>query len=101
MQFDKVVVPNIPMLTAISNYYDESFYKKMILNTALTGVKAKPFKVLPVDSFLWGYEDELLSLAQKFSFNPEVSFSKFGILMTVSQCHELEIRWQTLDLDTS
>uniref|UniRef100_A0A8D8KL16 Lysosome membrane protein 2 n=2 Tax=Culex pipiens TaxID=7175 RepID=A0A8D8KL16_CULPI len=82
MQFDKVVVPNIPMLTAISNYYDESFYKKMILNTALTGVKAKPFKVLPVDSFLWGYEDELLSLAQKFSFNPEVSFSKFGILMT-------------------
>lgn len=82
MQYDKVVVPNIPMLTAVSNYYDESFYKKMILNTALTGVKAKPFKVLPVDSFLWGYEDELLNLAQKFSFNPEVSFSKFGILMT-------------------
>uniref|UniRef100_A0A1Q3G4P8 Putative plasma membrane glycoprotein cd36 n=1 Tax=Culex tarsalis TaxID=7177 RepID=A0A1Q3G4P8_CULTA len=82
MQYDKVVVPNIPMLTAVSNYFDESFYKKMILNTALTGVKAKPFKVLPVDSFLWGYEDELLSLAQKFSFNPEVSFSKFGILMT-------------------
>lgn len=82
MQYDKVVVPNIPMLTAVSNYYSESFYKKMILNTALTGVKAKPFKVLPVDSFLWGYEDELLNLAQKFSFNPEVSFSKFGILMT-------------------
>lgn len=82
MQYDKVVVPNIPMLTAVSNYFDESFYKKMILNTALTGVQAKPFKILPVDSFLWGYEDELLHLAQKFSFNSEVSFSKFGILMT-------------------
>ncbi|XP_058826599.1 lysosome membrane protein 2 [Topomyia yanbarensis] len=82
MQYDKVVIPNIPMFTAVSKYYDETFYKKMLLNTALSGVGAKPFITLPVDSFLWGYEDELLNLAKKFSFNSEISFEKFGILMT-------------------
>lgn len=84
MQYDKVVVPNIPMITAISQSADESLFKKMVLNTALSGVDAKAFKVLPVDSFLWGYEDDLLNLAKKFSFDNEISFSKFGILMTVS-----------------
>lgn len=82
MQYDKVVVPNIPMITAISQSADESLFKKMVLNTALSGVDAKAFKVLPVDSFLWGYEDDLLNLAKKFSFDNEMSFSKFGILMT-------------------
>ncbi|XP_058459928.1 lysosome membrane protein 2 isoform X2 [Malaya genurostris] len=82
MQYDKVVIPNIPMLTAISKIYEESFYKKMLLNAALTNVNAEPFKSLPVDSFLWGYVDELLSLAKRFSFDDEVSFEKFGILMT-------------------
>ncbi|XP_053682925.1 lysosome membrane protein 2-like isoform X2 [Sabethes cyaneus] len=82
MQYDKVVIPNVPMLTAVSKYFHESFYKKMILNTALNSVNAVPFKTLPVDSFLWGYEDELLNLAKKFSFDSEISFEKFGILMT-------------------
>ncbi|XP_055628151.1 lysosome membrane protein 2 isoform X2 [Toxorhynchites rutilus septentrionalis] len=82
MQYDRVLVPNIPMLTAVAGYYSESFYKKMLLNTAITSVGAKAFKILPVDSFLWGYEDELLNLAKKFSFNSEISFEKFGILMT-------------------
>lgn len=84
MQYDKVVVPNIPMLTAVAGFYSESFYKKVLLNTALTSVGAEAFKILPVDSFLWGYEDELLNLAEKFSFNREISLKKFGILMTVS-----------------
>lgn len=91
MQLDKVVVPNVPMLTAVAKYYDESFLQKMVLSGALSGVNAKAFKVLPVDSFLWGYEDELLNLAQKFSFNDEVSFAEFGILMTVRMKSNLNL----------
>ncbi|XP_055537622.1 lysosome membrane protein 2 isoform X1 [Wyeomyia smithii] len=82
MQYDKVIVPNVPMLTAASKYFYESFFQKVLLNSALSGVNAVPFKTLPVDSFLWGYEDKLLNLANQFSFNSEISFKKFGILMT-------------------
>lgn len=79
------------MLTAIAKFEGETFFKKMMLNTALSSVNAKAFKVLPIDSFLWGYEDELLSLAQKFSFDDEVSFAKFGILMTVRMNPNLKV----------
>ncbi|XP_055608637.1 lysosome membrane protein 2 [Uranotaenia lowii] len=82
MQYDEIVVPNVPMLTAASKYYDRSFFQKTILKTALAGVSAKPFKKLKLNSFLWGYQDELLNLASKLSFDSEVSFEKFGILMT-------------------
>lgn len=79
------------MLTAVAKYYDESFIQKMVLSGALSSVNAKAFKVLPMDSFLWGYEDELLSLAHKFSVNDEVSFAKFGILMTVRMNPNLKV----------
>lgn len=82
MQYDKVTVPNIPMLTAISTFRDGGFTKKLILNSAISSTGSTLFNTLPVEEFLWGYHDKLLELKNKLSFTSKVSFEKFGILMT-------------------
>lgn len=53
------------------------------LKTILSSTNSKPFKVLPVHNFLWGYDDALIEMSKSLAnFNEPLPFEKFGMLAT-------------------
>ncbi|XP_053661635.1 scavenger receptor class B member 1 [Anopheles marshallii] len=79
--FDQVVVPNVVFLTGVSKKRVEGTWNQITFNVAASTAGSSAFIKKPVESLLWGYEDELLSLA-KSMFGTEIETSKFGMLMT-------------------
>ncbi|XP_055687525.1 scavenger receptor class B member 1-like [Lutzomyia longipalpis] len=79
---ENITVPNIPMLTAMKKVKDRGFFVQLGLNTALSATSSTVFKHLPVNEFLWGYEDGLISVS-KTMLPPEERppFEKFGLLI--------------------
>uniref|UniRef100_U5ERK4 Putative plasma membrane glycoprotein cd36 n=1 Tax=Corethrella appendiculata TaxID=1370023 RepID=U5ERK4_9DIPT len=79
-QYDKVVVPNVPMISAIAMFQYSGFVKQFALKAALSATSSTPFKTLAAHSFLWGYEDKLIELSGGTGYAGSNS-GKFGILM--------------------
>ncbi|XP_049292752.1 scavenger receptor class B member 1 [Anopheles funestus] len=79
--FDQVVVPNVVFLTGVSKKRQEGTWNQITFNVAASSAGSSAFIKKPVESLLWGYEDELLSLA-KSMFGNEIETSMFGMLMT-------------------
>ena len=79
-QYDPVVVPNIPLASALQ-LMNENFFMKLSIGVALNAFQPQLFQKLPADSFLWGYEDSFFAFAQSFKPMP---FDKFGVLVMVS-----------------
>ena len=79
-QYDPVVVPNIPLASALQ-LMNENFFMKFSIGVALNAFQPQLFQKLPADSFLWGYEDSFFAFAQSFKPMP---FDKFGVLVMVS-----------------
>uniref|UniRef100_A0A182NV29 Scavenger receptor class B n=1 Tax=Anopheles dirus TaxID=7168 RepID=A0A182NV29_9DIPT len=79
--FDQVVVPNVVFLTGVSKKRFEGTWNQIAFNMAASSSGSSAFIKKPVESFLWGYEDKLLSLA-KSMFGSDIVSSSFGMLMT-------------------
>ncbi|XP_050074377.1 lysosome membrane protein 2 [Anopheles maculipalpis] len=79
--FDQVVVPNVVFLTGVSKKRLEGTWNQITFNVAASSSGSSAFIKKPVESLLWGYEDELLKLA-KSMFGSDIVSSSFGMLMT-------------------
>ncbi|KAJ2943399.1 hypothetical protein O0L34_g12208 [Tuta absoluta] len=85
--FDKVVVPNLPLLGVLSKAYDMNMnsFAQLGLDSALNTWANHPnaFLELPITRFLWGYEDSIISTAKPFlSIQGKLNFDNFGLLVT-------------------
>ncbi|CAH1155052.1 unnamed protein product [Phaedon cochleariae] len=76
---DRIIVPNIPMIGIQSYLKDASFITNIGFSTISTSLGAQSFMNLTVEEYLWGYEDKLVSVANKF-IPSWIDFGKFGIM---------------------
>ncbi|XP_041971211.1 scavenger receptor class B member 1-like [Aricia agestis] len=81
--FDHVNVPNLPLLAAISRAVHYPLLMQMGLASSLNLVNHKEaFLQLPVERFLWGYEDSIYDTAKTFlSINGQLKYKNFGLLV--------------------
>ncbi|KAK5638325.1 hypothetical protein RI129_012620 [Pyrocoelia pectoralis] len=75
---DTLLLPNVPLLGAVSAMVDQSFFVKLAVGQLSLLVSAKEFLNLTVDEYLFGYNDNLITLASQFLPN-WIDFSRFGI----------------------
>ncbi|XP_035713414.1 scavenger receptor class B member 1 isoform X2 [Folsomia candida] len=61
---DSVLLPNLPMLAAVSQMGHSTKIVKKAVSTILDVLKMEPFSVHTVKELLWGYDDPLLKLAK-------------------------------------
>ncbi|XP_059614955.1 uncharacterized protein LOC132260689 [Phlebotomus argentipes] len=79
---DNVIVPNIPMLTAMKKIKGRNVFVQMALDATLKSTQSTVFKNLPVNEFLWGYEDGLISISKAMlPIDEQPPFEKFGLLI--------------------
>lgn len=78
---DKVVVPNIPMLSATSQTKHAARFLRLAMASIMDILKIKPFVEVSVVQLLWGYEDPLLKLAKDVvSTDQKLPYEQFGLL---------------------
>lgn len=107
-QSDRIIVPNLPLLvritayanafnifffiymlmlhslqTAASTVKNEYFLTRLSMSTLLRTLGSKPFINLPAHRFIWGYDDNLFSLAKSI-LRREFPYDKIGIMTNVS-----------------
>ncbi|KOC68806.1 Scavenger receptor class B member 1 [Habropoda laboriosa] len=79
---DRVVVPNLPLMVVLAHSRNFHMMMQLLVTVFLTGLKSQPFLELPVGEYLWGYEDQLFENTKLLaSFEPPISYDKFGILV--------------------
>ncbi|KAJ0182921.1 hypothetical protein K1T71_000897 [Dendrolimus kikuchii] len=82
--FDKVVVPNLPLLGVVSKAVSLNLhaFAQVALQSSLRWADhPEPFVKLPVHRFLWGYDDTIIAAAKPFlTFLGQLKFEKFGLL---------------------
>ncbi|CAB0014911.1 unnamed protein product, partial [Nesidiocoris tenuis] len=76
---DIVTVTNIPLLGLASMMHNSSIGMSLMLSTLISYMDAQPLLTLPVDSFLWGYDDPLVKLARR-TVPAWINFERFGLL---------------------
>lgn len=83
-----LVVPNFLLFAAMAYLRDYSYIYHITLSTILAGLRAKTFKKLSANEFLWGYDDELFNYGKPLiSLKQHIPFDKFGLLAFVSIFH--------------
>lgn len=80
---DSVIVPNLPMLGAAASGKEYLYPFRLMLSSVIHQLDAKPFIKVPVDKFIWGYDDVFYSVVKDVvSFYRKLPLEKFGILGT-------------------
>ncbi|XP_050678265.1 scavenger receptor class B member 1-like isoform X2 [Leptidea sinapis] len=83
--FDQVFVPNLPLLGVVSKAINMPYFAQVTLITTLNSWANhhEAFLKLPVQRFLWGYDDGIIDLAKPIlSLKGQLNFDKFGLLVT-------------------
>ena len=63
--------------------HNSSVGMSLALSTLISYMNAQPLLTMPVDSFLWGYEDPLVKLARR-TLPSWINFERFGLLDRVN-----------------
>ncbi|XP_034235542.1 lysosome membrane protein 2-like isoform X2 [Thrips palmi] len=74
----KVFVPNIPFMSALATAREESWVKRVGINTMLRLMDSKPLLHIPTRDLLFGYEDSLFNMAK---FTKTIPYTKFGLMV--------------------
>ncbi|KAK0176727.1 hypothetical protein PV328_000837 [Microctonus aethiopoides] len=96
-----IVVPNVPLLAALSIMKDRSYFIRRGFSIFLSAHGIKAFVSVPARGFLWGYEDNIFTLSQStFSqaivpLQEKIPFDKFGVL-----AHKNGISGDTITINT-
>ncbi|XP_045508738.1 scavenger receptor class B member 1-like [Colias croceus] len=83
--FDQVFVPNLPLLGVVAKSVSLQYFGQIALKTTLSTFAnhKDAFLKLPVQRFLWGYDDSIIDLAKPvLSLQGQLNFDKFGLLVT-------------------
>ncbi|XP_049768055.1 lysosome membrane protein 2-like [Schistocerca cancellata] len=86
---DKVVVPNIILITAVNELRELFFVYQVAMDTAFRSFGTKPFVQVPVSNLLWGYSDPLFDLAK---LRHPMPIDKFGLLATKNGVDQRRLR---------
>ncbi|XP_055385355.1 lysosome membrane protein 2 [Condylostylus longicornis] len=78
-EWDKIVTPNVPLITAAYKVKSMSYFEKTIKITAIRSASRSPFHAKSAAEILWGYADEIIKLKNMFGSS---SRNTFGMLMT-------------------
>ncbi|KAL2735886.1 lysosome membrane protein 2-like isoform X1 [Vespula squamosa] len=79
---ETIVVPNIPLLAAISYFRNLHITAKLLLNVGLSTLNIKTFINLTVRDFLWGYDDNLYNILKALSsLKDPLPYERFGVLV--------------------
>lgn len=76
---DRIIVPNIPLVGIQASFNDASFMTNLGFASLARMYGAKAFLNLTVDEYLWGYDDNLVKVANKF-IPSWIDFGRFGLL---------------------
>lgn len=70
---DVVLVPNLPLISAIPNVKSLGFFAELGFKSILASTKPKEFNNLTIANYLFGYTDSFMKLVSrvKWDFNPE------------------------------
>lgn len=80
-QNDRIVVPNMPLLSAAAMSKDSFYLTRMAMSGLFRSLNAHPFVTLPIDRFVFGYDDDLYNLAKGvLALTKPLPFEKFGLL---------------------
>jgi hypothetical protein len=80
---DIIVAPNLVLLAASTFAAKASSFAAFGISTLVKSLNAKPLMNLTVHDFMWGYEDNLVKLANNVIPNI-ITFERLGILDRVS-----------------
>ncbi|KAK2583550.1 hypothetical protein KPH14_009504 [Odynerus spinipes] len=82
---EPVVVPNVPLLGAVSYTRDMNFATHFLLNIFLGTLQPKTFVNVNAGDFLWGYDDKLFKVMRTLiSFKKSIPYENFGILASAN-----------------
>lgn len=74
-----LTVPNMLMLSAAAMGQEQMYLTRVAMSALFRGINARPFRKIPADSFIFGYDDSLYSLAKNV-LSKNLPFEKFGVL---------------------
>ncbi|XP_039752187.1 scavenger receptor class B member 1-like [Pararge aegeria] len=83
--FDQVFVPNLPLLGVSAKAASANAFSRFGIITAVNtfGNHKEAFLKLPVQRFLWGYDDNIINVAKPYlSLKGQLNFDNFGLLVT-------------------
>ncbi|XP_066991111.1 scavenger receptor class B member 1 [Anabrus simplex] len=82
-ELDEVVVPNIPLISAVSTMKDQFYLVKLSLAALLNTIQAKPFVTVNIKDLLWGYNDPLFTVGRTvLALKEEIPYDRFGLFVT-------------------
>ncbi|XP_075148935.1 scavenger receptor class B member 1 [Haematobia irritans] len=76
---DMIIAPNIPYMGAMAAATTLSTFAALGVSALTRQMGSKPMLELSVHEYLWGYDDNLVTLASRFVPN-FINFERFGIL---------------------
>ncbi|KAG5889692.1 hypothetical protein JTB14_010030 [Gonioctena quinquepunctata] len=89
----KIIVPNIPLLTLSSQSNNMGYFVQKAISVMLSMGKFKPFVTLTADELVFGYDDQLVSLAHQFYPKRKRPAEKMGLLInrngTLPEIHNI------------
>ncbi|XP_073994162.1 lysosome membrane protein 2-like isoform X2 [Rhodnius prolixus] len=62
---DRVIVPNVPLITVLKTVNSLFYLDQRVLTQVLNSVNSQPFQNLSVNEFIWGYEDAFFKIVKK------------------------------------
>ncbi|XP_063909506.1 lysosome membrane protein 2 [Zophobas morio] len=75
---DRIISPNIPLL-GITASLENDFFANLAVSGISKALNTQSFLNLSVAEYLWGYDDQLVTLAHK-AIPSWINFERFGIL---------------------
>lgn len=80
-EWDEVIVPNVPLLTAVEKISQMSFLQRFGAEAAVTFLNQNAFDSHKAFDFLWGYKDRIITLCKNLLY-PDLPES-FGMIQNV------------------
>jgi len=87
---DNVTTLNVPAISAFYQSRDAYFFTRYSLSTYITWLGYKPWVTKTVHQMLWGYEEPLFEVAQKFLSEPP-PFDRFGLFLLKNSSKETDL----------
>ncbi|KAJ8958438.1 hypothetical protein NQ318_002224 [Aromia moschata] len=92
-KYEKIVVPNIPLLTLSTQSNNMGYWVQKTISVLLSMNNYKPFVSITADELVFGYDDTLVALAHQFYPRKKRPAEKMGLLInrngTLPEVHNI------------
>ncbi|KAF4520712.1 hypothetical protein B566_EDAN012499 [Ephemera danica] len=78
---DTVIAPNLVLLGAVNELLTRNYLMQFSFSMIVQNIAPSAFMTLPVEEFLWGYEDTLFDMAKTYGgLKKEVPFDRMALM---------------------